>query len=353
MEIRYKELGHTLVELGHQVDIYTLRLNASDPIQEVMDGLVIHRITNAFHYFSSVWGLRNYPDVLFFTLKLLKYRRELERFDAIIFNKWPVIPSIVLPIFIKNKFIIDWCEIYSGSIFWNFIYRCMTWQKSIAHIAVNQKICDSLNNLYGISPKKSRAIISGINPEKFSTNPEEKENKSILFLGRLNKHKNPELVIKAFLLNKLYDKGYRLNIVGNGHLFDVLKSAYDGKYNIAIHGYVNDHVKSNFLKKASLLVLTSKREGFPVVCAEASAAGTPTLTILNPDNGTVNVVTEFGIGWIANVNTNELANKIECYGDKNYWEWKFVSERCVKSSHNKFAWTVVAQELVTFINDYA
>ena len=226
----------------------------------------------------------------------------------------------------------------------------MTLRKNILHIAVNQKICDNLQNRYLISPKRTRAILSGINPAIFACKQDDKENKSILFLGRLTKHKDPEFVIKAFLKNSLNEKGYKLNIVGNGPLYEDLKKQYDNKYGISIQGYVDDLGKSTFLKQASLLVLTSKREGFPVVCAEAAAAGTPTLTILNADNGTVNVVTQFGIGWIANVNLDELADKIERYGNKDYWEWASVSQRCVQQANEVFEWSIVAKELLDFAN---
>lgn len=54
MEIRYKELGRTLVKMGHQVELYTFRLNKSDPVQENIHGIIVHRITNAFRYFTSI-----------------------------------------------------------------------------------------------------------------------------------------------------------------------------------------------------------------------------------------------------------------------------------------------------------
>lgn len=349
MEIRYKELGRTLVKMGHQVELYTFRLNKSDPVQENIHGIIVHRITDAFRYFTSIWGLRNYPDVLFFTLALLQRKKELEDFDIVIFNKWPVIPSLVLPSFVNNKFVVDWCEIYDNR-FWDFIYRLITSRREMLHMCVNQKICDILQEKYKVIPRRTRAILSGIDSQKFTCNIDKKQNKKILFLGRLAQHKNPELVIKAFLKKSLNTQGYYLDIVGGGPLYSELKKHYDGSNNITIHGTVDEIDKENFLKQASLLVLPSRREGFPVVCAEGSAAGTPTLTVLYPDNGTVNVVTQFGIGWIANPNLNELADKIERYGDMDYWEWLPVSRWCVEQANQTFDWSIVAEEFLSFIS---
>ncbi|MEA5536087.1 glycosyltransferase family 4 protein [Crocosphaera sp. XPORK-15E] len=348
MEIRYNELGQTLIKQGHEFEIYTLRLNPSDLAKDIVNGIPVYRITKAFRYFTSIWGLRNYPDVIWFTLDLLKQKKELEKFDVIIFNKWPVIPSIVLPFFIKNKFVIDWCEIYDTT-FWRFIYRLMTWRKEILHSCVNQRIGNILNEQYGVSRNNIKAIISGIDSSLYSCKSEDKKNKSILFLGRLAQHKNPEYVIKAFLYNQLGEKKYELNLAGSGPLYESLKSQYDNQHNIKFWGRVDESQKNDLIKQSTLLVLPSKREGFPVVCAEGAAAGTPVLTVIYPDNGTVSVVTQFGIGWLANPNLEELAEKIERYGDCNYWEWHPVSRRCVEMAETVFDWNVVVDDLLKFL----
>lgn len=349
MEIRYSELGQTLIKKGHEFEIYTFRLNSNDKAEDIVNSIPVHRITNAFRYFNSMWGFRDYPTVIWFTLDLLKRKKELETFDLIVFNKWPVIPSIVLPFFVKNRFVIDWCEIY-GSLFWHFIYRLMTFRKNILHSGVNQRICNILNEKYQIPKKNLRAIISGIDSSTYSCSPSAKRNKSILFVGRLAQHKNPEYIIEAFLYNRLDEKGYELNLVGGGSLYEDLKSKYHNRNNIQLLGRVNELEKIGSLQQASLLVLPSKREGFPVVCAEAAAAGTPTLTVIYPDNGTVSVVTQYGIGWLANSTLEEFAEKIERYGDINYWEWQPTSLRCVNLATKVFDWQIVADEFLNFVN---
>ena len=349
MEIRYNELGQTLIKQGHKFEIYTLRLNASDRAEDIVNGIPVHRITKAFRYFTSIWGLRNYPDVIWFTLDLIKRKKELETFDVIIFNEWPVVPSIILPIFVKNKFFIDWCEIYNTP-FWQFIYRLMTFRKNILHLGVSQRICNILNETYNIPKRNITAVISGVNSKVYCCDSAFKKNKSILFLGRLAKHKNPEYLIDAFLSNRLDEKGYKLNIIGGGPLYKDLKRKYDNKNSIKVKGRIHELEKIDLIKKSSLLVLPSKREGFPVVCAEAASAGTPILTVIYPDNGTVSVVTQFGIGWLANPNLEEFAEKIERYGDMNYWQWQPVSLRCIELGNKVFDWKVVVNSFLDFVS---
>lgn len=345
MEVSFLELGRGLVKMGHEVEVYTLCLNERDRTEDSIDGLKIHRITKAFHYFTSIWGLRNYPDVISFTLDLIRLGRGLNRFDFIVFNLWPVVPAIILPRFVQPKMAVYWCEVYDKP-FWRFIYQLIIRFGPKFHCGVNQNICDFLHNRYQVPESHLKTLISGVYASLYQCDRTAKCDRSILFFGRLAPHKDPEAVIKAFLLRQLAQKGYELNIVGGGPLYEKLRHQYQHERGIKIHGAVEEDRKIEFLQRASLLVLPSQREGFPRVCAEAAAAGTPILTTLYPANGTVNVVTQYGIGWLSNPNLAELAEKIERYGSMKTEEWEFVAERCQKMAHTRFDWEIVAQEFL-------
>ena len=94
--------------------------------------------------------------------------------------------------------------------------------------------------------------------------------------------------------------------------------------------------------------LTVPLDGYKTVrvCAEAAAAGTPILTVLYPSNGTVNVVSQYGIGWISNSNLDEFSEKIERYGNMKYWEWDTVSNHCKDVAQKIFDWEVVAHKFL-------
>lgn len=350
MEVSFLELGRALIKLGHEVEVYTLRLNQGDRSEDSIDEIKIHRITKAFRYFESIWGLRNYPDVLRFTIDLIKLNQSLNQslnqFDFIVFNLWPVVPALVLPRFVKSKMAVYWCEIYDKP-FWRVIYKLITRFGPRLHCGVNQNICDFLQYNYQIPEKRLKVLISGVYSSLYMSDRSEKCDRSILFFGRLAQHKDPEAVIKAFLARQLDQKGYTLNVVGSGPLYKSLINQYQHQSGIKIHGAVDEDRKIEFLQRASLLVLPSKREGFPRVCAEAAAAGTPILTVLYPSNGTVNIVTQYGIGWLSNPNQAEFAEKIERYGNMEYEEWELVSLRCQKIAKTKFDWDIVVQEFLS------
>ncbi len=345
MEVSFLELSRVLVSKGHEVEVFTLKLNAEIKSEDSIDGIKIHRITNAFRYFSSIWGIRSYPDVLGFSIDLVRKIKLLNQFDFIVFNIWPVIPSIFLPRLLKPATMTYWCEIYD-KLFWRFIYKLIIKFGSELHCGVNQNICDFLCSNYKIMGRKVESLISGVNSSLYVCQSNEKQNRSILFFGRLAQHKDPEAVIKAFLHRELNVHGYELNIVGDGPLYQYLNHKYGNHNSIFIHGSVDESTKIQFLKQACLLVLPSKREGFPRVCAEAAAAGTPILTVLYPSNGTVNVVSQYGIGWISNANLDEFSEKIERYSNMKYWEWDTVSNHCKDVAQKTFDWEVVTHKFL-------
>lgn len=105
--------------------------------------------------------------------------------------------------------------------------------------------------------------------------------KYILFYGRLEeKVKNFSLMLEAFSISKIYEKGYKLLIMGNGPDADFIQKTIE-KF------YLQDAVKSipfqknpfEYVKKARFTVLTSHYEGFPMSIVESLAFGTPVVAV--------------------------------------------------------------------------
>ena len=105
----------------------------------------------------------------------------------------------------------------------------------------------------------------------------------ILFVSRLERRKNHQLLLNAFKELKLADKGIHLVIVGNNtlnekSLTDQVKemiNAYPGQ----VHWirYLEKQELLQFYQGANLFVFPSKAEGFGIPPIEAAALGTPVL----------------------------------------------------------------------------
>lgn len=104
----------------------------------------------------------------------------------------------------------------------------------------------------------------------------------ILWVGRMDFPKNPNLMLKAFALLPAKD-GWKLDLVGDGPLRKNLEQYAE---TLGVHSRVNflGFLQNPYLlmRGADLLVLTSDREGLPTVLIEALYCG---LSVVSTDCG--------------------------------------------------------------------
>lgn len=136
--------------------------------------------------------------------------------------------------------------------------------------------------------KNTHVIPNGVDFSNFIANPDRKFDKetifSFLFLGRLSKVKNPALLIVAAqqLLNQKIDN-FVIEYVGGGGGSENIREALETeikekqleKYFI-FHGFQNGIQK--FINSSHCLVLTSFREGMPMVIIESAASLLPVIS---------------------------------------------------------------------------
>lgn len=146
---------------------------------------------------------------------------------------------------------------------------------------------------YGIASESITVIPNGINSDDY-INSDSHINKStidrrfslkgqpyILFLGRLNRIKGPDLLLEAF--SGVCEMFPELNLIFAGPdsgLLETLKScAAEKGINKKVHfaGYLAGQEKVNALTNARFLVIPSREEAMSIVVLEASMCGTPVI----------------------------------------------------------------------------
>ena len=112
-------------------------------------------------------------------------------------------------------------------------------------------------------------------------NVEQKEfEPTIVFLGRLKKHKMPDHALRAFALIKKKLPHARMWVIGDGNMLEELKKM--NIKDVVFYGHIKDEVKYVLLRKAHLLLVPSVREGWGLVVTEANAMGTPVIAYDSP-----------------------------------------------------------------------
>jgi len=307
-EIRFQQLSKALAVRGHDVSVYCISEERSLPRYQVQEGVRIWRHPIDPRYRSKIvsW-VRNPLTVLryaYWTRRIV----QRERFDAILYNIWPVFHVLLAPAHIRREAVVDWCEIQKNLPF-NLLKSFLPPRVRL-NLGVSPRVTNEIRRVRG---SEVLFIASGITSSAYASRPRV-ERRGVLYIGRITAHKNVPLMIDAFA--QLRQCGYpaRLTIAGTGPFLRnlhqiVLQSSVRDQ--IDILGSVDEARKVELLASTEVVVIPSKREGFPRIIAEAMASGAPVVTVEYPQNGSCDVVRHYGCGLVTSPNPKSLATGIE------------------------------------------
>lgn len=139
----------------------------------------------------------------------------------------------------------------------------------------------------------------------------EKDNKILLFLGRLGFEKRVDLLIEAFARLKRQQPNYSLIIAGDGpvDVVNQLKRLAEPIPDIHFTGFLLGETKANVLASCDVFCSPSPYETFGLTVVEAMASGIPVVTV---NSGAVSEYILNGVnGYLVQPNdAEELANSI-------------------------------------------
>jgi len=157
-----------------------------------------------------------------------------------------------------------------------------------------------------------------------------KEDKIVLYLGRFEKEKNPEMLLRA--IKKANVKGF---FVGSGKQEKYLKKiTQELDIDIKFEKPVKNERVPEILACVDLLGLTSLHEGFPLVLIEAMAAGIP---CISTDVGDVRKIIEDGVtGYIVDDKTIVEKLKLTLQNSPKF-RWNCINKA------KKFSWEIIGR----------
>lgn len=136
-------------------------------------------------------------------------------------------------------------------------------------------------------------------------------NPLILFMGRLNHIKGPDLLLHAFH-NVKDKKDYHLVFVGpDGGMLEELKNMvaqFDIGNQVHFIGYLGGEEKSHAYNACELLVIPSRQEAMSIVVLEAGCTGTP---VLATDQCGLDVIDSIGGGLVVPATVEGIQTGIE------------------------------------------
>jgi glycosyltransferase involved in cell wall biosynthesis len=229
---------------------------------------------------------------------LLKIKRIIKDVDIVhLMNHWTLINALVY--FIARSLRKPYVVCPAGALTIRGRSEIM---KKLYNFIVGRNIIRSANrciaispneeeqfHAYGVSKEKITHIPNCINPDDFQENDNVGfrrkfglgEAPFILFMGRLNAIKGPDLLLHAFCHAKEKLKNFHLVFAGpdEGMLTELKRIAADHGAGNRVHfiGYIEGNDKSHAYHAADLFVIPSRKEAMSIVALEAGVTGTPVL----------------------------------------------------------------------------
>ncbi len=165
----------------------------------------------------------------------------------------------------------------------------------------------------------------------------------IIYVGRLIKSKNIDVLIRSMHMAIQEVPGLTCLIIGNGPERDyLLKLTADLDLNgcVTFRDFCDDYGEViSYMKSSKVFALPSTREGFGIVAVEANACGLPVVTVEHEMNAASDLVNERN-GFIAQFTAEDFSKKILLAFHQSF----NMKDGCIESA-KKYDWNSIAASL--------
>lgn len=348
-ETRIYELSTRLAASGHDVHIYTMHWWSDAGSHRVENGVHLHAISPLYPLHAG--ERRSIRQGILFGLACFKLITA--KFDVIDVDHMPYFPlfSVRIVTWLKRKpMYATWHEVW-GRAYWKtylgrlgiigYVMEKLTVLLPNQIIAVSDMTAARLRKEMGVS-NNLLTVYNGIDLNSIAKVRAASTKSDVLYAGRLLKHKNVDVLLRAVARLKRTRFDISCVIVGDGPQrlnLEKLAVKLGIEANVRFVGFLpeNSQVYA-YMKASSVFVLPSTREGFGISVIEANACGLPVVTIDAPANAARYLISTSN-GRLAKLTPASIATQIEVLLTSP------VSVRSVKSTVKSYDWRTSATNL--------
>lgn len=263
-EVLTHEIMKRLVQRGYDMTLFCPKVKGR-PSEEQIDGVNIVRGGGKYTTYSRGKSF---------------FKRHGDRYDLVIdeVNPRPFLNPRILngkPVLVLFHQLIR--EEWFHELPFPFSYFCYLYEdrwllpyRRTPTLTVSQS---SKNDLEIIGFTDVKVIPMGISVKSLDTIGQKEEVPTIVFIGRLKKHKLPNHAINAFKIIKNTIPSAKMWVIGDGYMLSALQKMQTK--DVKFFGYLENREKYDLLSRAHVLLVPSLREGWGMVVTEANAMGTP------------------------------------------------------------------------------
>lgn len=344
VERRIYELSKRLSK-KHEVHLFCLKFWEGGEVIE-RDGVHLHGVCSPPPLYTKK-GRRSILGAMEFAVMLLPalLKEEIDVIDCQNFPYFPVFSCRLVSLVKRSKLFVTWHE------FWGDY-----WYEYLGLLGVFGKIVEKLAlllspNIISVSEftkrklkRKIHIITNGIDYASLKKAKPLKKKFDVIFIGRLIKEKNVDLLLKAVSILKAKNPNIKCCVIGEGpekEKLIQLASSLKLERNVEFHNFLKKHEEVfSYLKSAKVLVIPSSREGFGMIAVEANACGLPVLTVDSPNNAVKELIREGVNGKVVPLSENAVADGIN----------QLIGKR-VKIKLDSYKWENIAEKLEEVYNE--
>jgi glycosyltransferase involved in cell wall biosynthesis len=196
--------------------------------------------------------------------------------------------------------------------------------------------------------KRVFVVPMGLSVKPIETIQEKEHDPTVVFIGRLKRHKLPDHAIQAFSIIKQRLPDSKMWVIGDGPMLKKLKKT--NVRDVVFYGHIENSLKYDLLRKAHLVLVPSVRGGWGLVVTESNAMGTPVVAYDVP--GLRDSVVDGKTGILVKENSvQDLAQAaISLLNDRSVLK-RYSSEALTYSKN--FSWDKTAAEFDKIIKQLA
>lgn len=316
---RIWELARRLAD-DHEVHLYGMHYWDGPRVVKKED-VVLHGVCEPYELYVD--GRRSIPQALRFAAKVFPalFREEFDVIDCQEFPYFPCFSAKLHDVVRGSTLVITWYEVWDD--YW---YDYLGWKGVFGKLVERGtlRLADTVipiseyiaSDLQAVGRTEGLSVVpNGVDYYGLQEIPASDSDWDIIYFGRLSEHKNVDLLLEAtsIVTDKL-GEAPSVGIIGDGPERGDLE-AYARELgvddSVEFLGFVEaDEDVIGHLKSSTVFVLPSIREGFPNTILEANACGVPSIVVDHPENGSTAVVEDGVTGYITDVSSDAIAERI-------------------------------------------
>ena len=216
-------------------------------------------------------------------------------------------------------------------------------------VAISEHTRQSLLQ-HHIPADRITTIPCGIDWDAMQAVPPAGEPWDLIFVGRLIREKNVDLLLRVVAILRHTHPGLRCAIIGNGperERLEALRVEWGLQANIRFLGRL-ETIEEVYgaMKRSRLMVSLSRREGFNIAALEANACGLPVVTLDHPHNATTDWIIDGHNGLVCAMPESAIAVRIaELLDDET--SLTAMSERA-RENARRFDWATITADVEAY-----